>query len=89
MNQKRRQENLPQTILLLDFPDGLFSVLHVSVPNFYTSFTAVPYAINSAAPCTIDAEEYRSPTMASAPRLFASFSIRSSAMRRASSIISL
>lgn len=45
MNQKRRQENLPQTILLLDFPDGLFSVLHVSVPNFYTSFTAVPYAL--------------------------------------------
>ena len=44
MNQKSRQENPLQTFCCWISMTALFP-LYISVPNFYTNFTAVPYAL--------------------------------------------
>lgn len=55
----------------------------------HLNLTAVPYAMISAALCMMDEVAKRMQTIASAPRRLASSTIRSVAIRRALSIISL
>ena len=43
-------------------------------PFYFLKQTAVPYAITSAAPCIMEAEEYLILTMASAPNFFVNYS---------------